>query len=149
MKKLLIRFVIPITMISFLGGTKWWYVDVIDGTDGIMHGFPLIYQSWGFHTSLSNQYFFLEFLFDVLCYFVFWTFVFYLIKKIFKTIKTKKLISIFLYTIAGIILMLQMLFVVDPTNIFKIRRGFDIEVKETGWNFFWQHDQRPEKNNDN
>ena len=149
MKKLLIAFVIPITIISFLGGTKWWYVNVIDGTDGIMHGFPLIYQSWGFHTSLSNQYFFLEFLIDILCYFVFWTLVFYLLKKIFKTIKTKKLISIFLYTTAGIILMLQMLFVVDPTNIFKIRRSFDIEVRETGWRFFWQHNQRPEKNNDN
>jgi hypothetical protein len=145
MKRLITAFVIPITIISFLGATKWWYVDVIDGTDGIMRGFPLIYTSWGFHTPLSNQYFFLEFLFDVLCYFVFWTLIFYLIKKILKTIKPKKSITIFLYTIAGLILILEMLFVVDPTNVFKVKKGFDIKVNETGWSFFWQHVQRSQK----
>lgn len=145
MKKLVIAFVIPLTIISLLGFTKWWYVDVVDGTDGIMYGFPLIYKSWGFHTSMSNQYFFLEFLFDVVCYFVFWTLLFYLIKKILKTIKIRKASTIFLYIIAGLIIILEMLFVVDPTNIFKIKRGFDIEINGTGWSFFWQHVQRPEK----
>ncbi|QOG01406.1 hypothetical protein [Flavobacterium sp. MDT1-60] len=145
MKRLVIAFVIPLTMISLLGLTKWWYVDVIDGTDGIMYGFPLIYKSWGFHTSMSNQYFCLEFLFDLLCHFAFWTIVFYLIKKAFKTIKAKKAISLFLYTIAGLIVILEMLFVVDPINLFKIKRNFDVEVIETGYSLFWQNVQRQEK----
>lgn len=33
MKALTLKLVLPLTIISFFVINKWWYVDVIDGTD--------------------------------------------------------------------------------------------------------------------
>jgi hypothetical protein len=144
MKETTLKFIIPLTIITFIMLNKWWYVDVIDGGDEIMFGFPLIYTCRGFHTSMSIQFFILEFLFDLLCYFTFWLLLFYAINKNFKLKIKHSIISISLYLISGILIGLEMLFVLNPDNIFKLKRNFDIEIMETGYKFFWQNTEKPD-----
>ncbi len=68
-RQLIINLVFPLTVIVFLLFTKWWIVDVVDGTDGIMYGFPFIYQAPAFYTSVAQEYFLLELITDLLFYF--------------------------------------------------------------------------------
>ena len=42
---LVLVLVFPLTIIVFILFSKWWIVNVVDGTDGIMYGFPFIYKS--------------------------------------------------------------------------------------------------------
>ncbi|WP_234859378.1 hypothetical protein [Aquimarina aquimarini] len=47
MKKLIWKFILPITIISFTLFTKWWHVLVLDGPDEILTGFPFPYKCNG------------------------------------------------------------------------------------------------------
>ena len=60
MKRLILRLILPLTLILFAIITKWSYGVIVDGTDEFFYGFPLIYKCDGFHTSLSTQYFLIE-----------------------------------------------------------------------------------------
>ena len=59
----------PLTIIIFILFSKWWIVDVVDGTDGIMYGFPFIYKAPAFYTSMAEEYFILELIADLIIYF--------------------------------------------------------------------------------
>jgi hypothetical protein len=61
LKELIYKRIIPLTIISFLLVTKWWYVLPIDSPHSIMIGFPLAYSCKGWHTSMSEQYFIINF----------------------------------------------------------------------------------------
>ena len=65
------KFILLLTIISFLVFDKWWYALVTDGTDEIFYGFPLPYTCPGFHTSMSKQFFLMEFVIDFVTYFIF------------------------------------------------------------------------------
>ena len=67
-KKAILNLTLPLTIITFILFTKWWIVDIVDGSDAVMYGFPLIYKSPAFHTSLAEQYFIMEFLIDFLLF---------------------------------------------------------------------------------
>lgn len=145
MKQLLLKLILPLTLLSFTGFTKWWYALVVDAPDYVMYGFPFIYSCPAFHTSLAYQYFILEFLADILCYFSFWFLIVYAINKKFP-LRIKKAVSITLWILAVLVITpplgLQLLL---GDNVYRFKRDFDIEVFETGYTVApgWIYVERP------
>ncbi|WP_222931286.1 hypothetical protein, partial [Xanthovirga aplysinae] len=82
MKKLIWELVLSLTVISFSIFTKWWYVLPTDALDTVMSGFPLIWISEGWHTSMSLQIFVKELIINLLIYFVFWFTIVYTINRL-------------------------------------------------------------------
>jgi membrane-associated phospholipid phosphatase len=72
MKQLTLRFIIPLTIISFVLVTKWWYVLPIDARQTFYWGFPFAFVGEGWQTSGALQFFLLEGLADISIYFAFW-----------------------------------------------------------------------------
>ncbi|MFK7031286.1 hypothetical protein [Flavobacterium oreochromis] len=142
-RKLILNLVFPTTIIIFTLFSKWWIADVVDGTDGIMYGFPFIYKSPAFYTSMAEEYFITELIADFLIYFGVIVGIIYLINKHLFKIKIRKIITVFLYTIALILLSLEILLAFMPENKFSIKRDFDIVIKQTGFEFpFNQNDSK-------
>lgn len=146
-RKLILNLAFPLTIIIFILFSKWWIVDVVDGTDGIMYGFPFIYKSPAFYTSLAEEYFIVELIVDFLIYFGIITGMIYLVNKFIFEIKYKKIITIILFISATILLSLELLLAFMPENKFSLKRDFDIEIKKTG--FEYPFNIRDEKEFDN
>lgn len=144
MKQLIFKLVLPLTINSFIILTKWWYVLVIDGTDEIMYGFPLIFTCRGFHTSLSSQVFIIELLINLLVYFLFWFIFLYLVNRFLFTVKLHKIFFISLLTVTFISLGFVILILSRGEIRFYLKRNFDIEKMETGSMFIWQKPERPD-----
>lgn len=142
MKLLIQKLVLPLTIISFFGLTKWWYAAVVDAPDYIVYGFPFIYSCPAFHTSMAYQYFVLAYIADILCYFLFWLAAIYSINKIYP-VKVKKMVTRILWLISIIILCLTVFWLSFADNIFYLKRDFDIEVLDTGFALGWEHVERP------
>ena len=144
MKQLILKLILPLTIISFAGLTKWWYAVVVDAPDYVMYGFPFIYTCPAFHTSGAFQFFALEFLADILCYFSFWLIFVYAINKKFP-LRIKKLVSIILWIIAVLIITPPLSFaLLIGDNVYYLKRNFEIEVLETGYAPGWKHVQHPD-----
>lgn len=144
LKQLILKLVLPLTVILFSIFTKWWYVQVVDGPDEMLYGFPLPFVCSGWHTSMSLQFFISEFLLDFLIYFLFLFVVFFCIHRFIVSIKIPKLPAILLWSIAGIILAFSLLVVSNPDNVFYIKRHFEMEIMETGYKFTWKDQARPD-----
>ena len=146
MKSLTFKLVIPITIFSFLIFTKWWYVIVIDGTDEIMYGFPLIYTCRGFATSMSYQFFVAELLIDLLTYFLFWLIIIYFLNRFLFTIRIHKVLAIILITVALIPAGFSIYIMTWQNNLFLWKRDFQIKKMGTGYKFLWQEQVQPDLN---
>ena len=144
MRRLIFRLVLPLTIISFLIFTKWWYAVVVDGTDEILYGFPLVYTCRGFHTSLSMQFFLLELCIDVLTYFLICFLLVFLINRYVKKIYISKILSVVLLVISGLMLSFSIFIMSLPENIFHTKRPFEIETMTTGYKFIWTKQVRPD-----
>ena len=143
MKTLTLKLVLPLTIILFFVINKWWYVDVIDGTDEIMYGFPLIYTCDAFHTSLASQYFVLEYILDLLVYFlIIWTIV-YALYKWFNLKSISKSVFYGLLFICIPIAFTQIVMFVVLDNTFDWIRDFDIIYKTSGVDLFFKFKERP------
>ncbi|MGB0862008.1 MAG: hypothetical protein ACPGXZ_03775 [Saprospiraceae bacterium] len=143
MKQLTWKAILPLTIISFFFVSKWWYVLPIDAPDTMMGGFPLIWVSDAWHTSLAYQIFVLELIANFLLYFLFWFLVFFTINRYYFEIKVPKALTIASLSISGLICILVLLIGTMPNHIYKVKRDFDIEVLTTGYTFFWQRRERP------
>ncbi|MCD0472865.1 hypothetical protein LPB87_00490 [Flavobacterium sp. EDS] len=141
-KKAILNLTLPLTIITFILFTKWWIVDIVDGSDAVMYGFPLIYKSPAFHTSLAEQYFIMEFLIDFLFYFTVLSAILFLINRFISEIKIKRSLLIFIYIITGALLAIEILFAVAFEPSFSIKRDFDIEVRQTGVKFYFYEKER-------
>lgn len=138
MRTLTLKLVLPLTIISFILFTRWTYAIIIDGTDEFLYGFPFIYTCRGFHTSLSIQFFIVEFFADLLCYFIFWYVLVYLVNRFLFSIKVNKFLLIAL-VVSSILLsffMIEMLTVMEKN--FSITRPFEIEIIDYGYKFLWE-----------
>lgn len=131
----------------FLLFGKWWIVNVIDGTDGIMYGFPLIYKAPAFYTSMAEEYFIAELIVDFLIYFGSIFGIIYLINKNLFEIKIRKPIAVFLCIIALILFSLELFLAAMPENKFSLKRDFDIVIKQTGFEFPLNDNDRKEFDN--
>nr|WP_294783414.1 hypothetical protein [uncultured Flavobacterium sp.] len=106
-KKRLLTLSLPLTLISFILFTKWWIVDVIDGSDCVTYGFPLIYKAPAFYTSLAQQFFIVEFVIDFLTYFLIVFTVLFLIDKFGLKINLNKKLDIIIYTLAIVLFVIE------------------------------------------
>jgi hypothetical protein len=144
MKQLSWKLVLPLTIVSLTIFTKWWYVLPVDAPDSMMYGFPIPYSCNGWHTSMSYQFFLIEFLFDLLVHYTFWFVVALLINKYVIKIRQNKIVTIFLLGIVGL-LIVQLIFIASVSdNIYKFKRQFDVEILKTGYRFVWDGYSRPE-----
>jgi hypothetical protein len=144
MKQLTIKLVIPLTVISFLTFTKWWYILPVDAPDTMCSGFPLLSVCDGWHTSGSLQFFMTECAVNFLTFFLFWFATIYCVDRFLTKIKTYKILTIVLYILTGLLLVLTTFIVTLPENVFKFKRNFDMEVVVTGNKFNWQNTERPD-----
>ncbi|HKC69494.1 MAG TPA: hypothetical protein VKG26_14760 [Bacteroidia bacterium] len=143
MKQLLIKLIIPLTILSFTLFTKWWYALPVDAPDTMFIGFPLPFVCEGWHTSLSLQIFVTEFVIDFCVYFLFWFIVIFCINRFFKKIKLPKAITWLLWIPTVLILIWKTFWAANPDNIITIKRPFKIDVMETGYTFGTRSPERP------
>ena len=144
MKKLTWKLVIPLTVISFVAFTKWWYVLVTDGTDTFFRGFPFAYICDGWATSMSLYVFIPPLIADVFIYFAFWFIAVYCIRRYLVPIKINKFITTILLSITILIIAFNTWVLSFKENEFYFKRDFDIEIMTTGNRFIWQSKQRPD-----
>lgn len=139
LKHFTLHFTLPLTIISFLLFTKWYYVYAIDAKNIYAYGFPLIHKCQGFHTSMSSQYFLFEMAFNFLCYFLFWLAVSLAINRIWKIFAPNILARIFYLLLTCYLL----LFCYSSYSIYddryKIVRGFDVEIYDSGVTILKMH----------
>jgi len=146
MRALILKLVVPLTIISFALITKWWYVLPEDAPDSMFTGFPFPYVGSAWYTSMAMQYFALEFFADLLVYFSFWLLVIWSINRFFKKILLHKIVTIVLWTISALIIALGSLIASNPDNLFLLKRNFKMKVLDSGYNFFWQYVDRSDYN---
>ncbi|AWH86213.1 hypothetical protein HYN59_14330 [Flavobacterium album] len=144
MKHLILKLVLPLTLFSFIFVTKWSYVQVEDGPDEMLHGFPLPYRCPGWHTSLSTQYFLTEMAFDLLVYFLFWLILIYLVNRFVLVLKPHKFTVIVLWFVTALTLCLPVLLATMPDNMFITKRDFNYEEIDTGVQFMWESESKPD-----
>jgi hypothetical protein len=143
MKQLTWKLILPLTIISFGTITKWWYTSSVDSPETLYSGFPFPFVGNGFHTSMSLQFFVIELVADLLIYFLIWFVIVFCINRYLTKIKTYKIVTIGLWTIAGIIIIGASYIASFHENIFHFKRPYNIEIMETGYKFLWQHTERP------
>ncbi|UPQ79338.1 hypothetical protein M0M57_00520 [Flavobacterium azooxidireducens] len=142
MKQLIWKLILPLSLISFIIFRKWWYVFPVDGPESMMSGFPFPYVCDGWFTSMSNQFFLMEMIIDILVHFMFWFLLILFINR-FAKIKMPKILTAVLMIFNVMILCCFIFIVTMPENVFKMKRDFDVEIKKTGYNFIWENTQRP------
>lgn len=143
MKQLIVKLILPWTIISFVSITKWWYATPVDAPNTIYLGFPFPFVGEGWHTSMSLQFFILELLADFLVYFLFWFLMMYCINNYVLAIRTHKLVTIGLWSIAGLLLLGASYIASFPEHLFHFKRHYDLEIRATGYTFTWEHVKRP------
>jgi hypothetical protein len=132
------KLVLPLTVISFVTFTKWWYVLPVDAPDTSMYGFPLAFMANGWHTSGSIQFFISEFIFDLTLYVLVWFLTIFCVNRYWFKIKVHKAMTGALFVITGLILAGTVLLVSMPDHVYKLKRNFDMEILATGYEFIWQ-----------
>ena len=147
-RSLLLKRVVPLTIFSIALLTKWWHAIPLDGPDKFYWGFPLAFVGEGFHTSMSLQLFFLEFIFDVVFYFLSWLLFYFLMKRFGLQRALKNWITRTVWTLSILVILFSGLIVINSSPVFKWKRPYDWQVKSTGYIFIWE--QTPiVKNTDN
>ena len=146
MKQLTFKLILPLTVISFATFTKWWCILPLDAPDTMFRGFSLAYSCPGWHTSMSLQIFATEFIVDFLIYFLLWFILVFCINYYLIRVKTLKLVTIGLWTVSGFIITFWALIASNKDNIVYIKRPFDIQILETGYEFIWQNTDKPDYN---
>jgi hypothetical protein len=144
MKQLTWKLVLPLTIISFATFTKWWYVDILDGADEILTGFPLPYKCPCLHTSLCLQIFVSGLIINILTYFAFWLTLIFLLNQFVIKIKLKKAMTIILISLSGLLLAIMIFFGCLSDNVYSWNRNFEIKILETGYKFIWDDQSRPD-----
>ncbi|WP_298151394.1 hypothetical protein [Flavobacterium sp.] len=134
-RTLILRFAFPITLIAFAVFTKWWLVDVVDGTDGLMYGFPFIYRAPAFYTSMAEEYFMDALAADFIMYFGIITGIIYSVNRWVSAITVKKGFSVVLFVIALLLIGFRTAFTLMPENRFSLTRDYDIVIRQTGMEF--------------
>jgi hypothetical protein len=145
MKQLNIKLALAMSLISMLLLTKWWFALPIDGPDNLYWGFPFACMGKGFHTSMSYQFFILEFIANFIAYFAFVLIVSLLVTKWKPKFKLPSILSKMMITIA-LFLCIGFVGILSISNpIFHFKRPYDWKILETGAVFIWQNTPRPER----
>lgn len=146
MKHLTWKLVLPLTVISFVSFTKWWYVLPVDATDTMMYGFPLAFMADSWHTSMSYQFFISEFISDLAIYFLFWLLLVFIIDRFIQKITFSKILTTLLLTTSGLIVVASIFLGSMPEHIYMLKRDFDYELMTSGPKYIWKWQPRPDLN---
>ena len=137
MLKLVLKLILPLTVISFVSITKWWQAKIQGEFGEILHGFPLPYVCPGWHTSMSLQIFLAELVFDFSTYFLFWLLIIGGLHRFVAKINVHRIVAVPLIGIASLTTLFLILMLVNPDNIFYVKRPNSFKVLESGFWFFW------------
>ncbi len=142
MAKLMLKLVLPTTIIAFLLFTKWWYVDVVDGPHTLLYGFPIPFMENG-PTSLSTVFFIAAFFFNFGVYFIGFLILIFLVNKFVFNIKINKILLIILWLAALIIMIFTFMLWSDNDNLYywKMPESYNYTVIQTEFNYVG-NDQR-------
>lgn len=143
MKQLILQRIIPLTIISFATLTKWWYTLPVDAPHTFYSGFPLAYVGDGWGSSMTLQFFALEFIVDLLFYFCCWLFLIYCFNRFVMKLKVFKTITILLYSVAFLMIGGAAIIVFHDGNYLKLYRDYEMDVVKTGFKFTWEYIERP------
>ncbi len=143
MKKLILQLIIPLTLLSFAFITKWWYADIVDGSDEILIGFPLPYTCPCWHTSLCSQFFVMEFFVDLFCYFLLWFIIVFLVNNYLIKLKLNKALTITLYCLTILLSLGNTILAFNTEYVIRTKRNVEINILETGYQFMWQNIKQP------
>ncbi len=142
----ILKTVLPLTIISMFVITKWWFAIPVDGPDKLYWGFPFAFMGEGFHTSMSLQFFILEFLVDFAVYFTFILLFVLAFRKWFPTIKTHKSITLTTRILALLLLTGFLVIAATSNPVFRIKRDYDWRLLTTGYVLIWQPTPQPDIN---
>jgi hypothetical protein len=132
-----LQLVMPITILLFALFTKWWNVLPVDAPYTVYRGFPFPYAGRAWHTSGALQIFVLEFIADLLVYFLF-VFCFVLfVNSLFKKRKPHKMLTITLWSLSLVVLSIGLLIGANKDNLFYLKRPYEMKIKKTGFEFWW------------
>lgn len=143
MGTLMVKWAIPLTIISLFIFEKWWFILPEDAPDTMCYGFPFMYNCNGWHTSMSIQIFVLEFLLDFVVVLSFWFAVVFFINRMGKARVNTKWIYRIYWVFAVLIIVFNCLIMSVCDTEFKITRDFKMQVINKGYRFTWQHMERP------
>lgn len=145
MKQLNIKVALAMSLISMFLLTKWWFALPVDGPDKLYWGFPFAFMGEGFHTSMSYQFFILEFIANFAAYFSFWVILSLSINKWIPNFKIPSIVSKTILTLA-LLLFIGFGALISISNpIFHFKRPYDWEILQTGNVFIWENKPRPER----
>jgi len=145
-RQLTLKLAVPLTIISFALFTKWWYALPVDAPDTMYCGFPFVYVGHGWGSSMTLQIFLIEFISDLLIYFVFWFLIITCINYYIIKIRPYKALTILLWSLSAIIIGFNALIWSNNDNTFYMKREYKFEVLTTGYQFMWDNVQRPDYN---
>jgi hypothetical protein len=143
MRKFITRLVLPITILAFALLTKWWHVFVPDIGNEVMYGFPFIYKCRGWHTSVSTQYFVLEFIADFVTYFIICFAIIYIIRRRIK-FRIARTVSLLLWVTATLAITVAEFWLMMPETVYHTKSKFEVKVHDTGFHLNYQPKERPE-----
>ena len=146
MKKLIFSLVFPLTFISYFLFDKWWYVLIIDAFDVNMFGFPLINSSPAMGASMEFEYYVLETIINISCFFIFWLAVVSIINRFIKPIFISNLIGKTCLILLGLYLIAFTYYSIEFNARFAFKRDCQIEIMDTGFEWFWQYPPTPDLN---
>ncbi len=143
MKHLIFKLIVPLTIISFGTITKWWFALPVDAPDTFYAGFPFPYVCDGWHTSMSLQVFFLEFIADFLIYFFTWLTIVYCYEKYVAKIRINKIITFLLWGFSSLIILFTAKILQSGDHIYLLYRNHEMEIIDSGFKFSFQYIERP------
>lgn len=143
-KQLIVRLILPLTIISFAAFTKWWYVLPEDAPDTMMAGFPFAFVADGWFTSMSIQFFIAEFIADFILYFLFWFLIVLIIKREYIHFNVSKVITKILWTLTVVTILFGILFFTISEKHILVKRDWNRKVIASGYKFTWIYKKRPE-----
>jgi hypothetical protein len=145
MKQVTLKLAVAFSIISMFLLTKWWFALPIDSPDKLYWGFPFAFMGEGFHTSMSYQFFLLEFFANLAVYFSFWLVLILYVNKWVPNFKLPNLVSKIIWPLA-LILCTGFIILISISNpIFHFNRPYDWEILQTGKVFIWENTPRPER----
>ncbi len=129
---------IPLTIISFVVVTKWWYVLPIDARQTFYWGFPFAFVGEGWQTSGALQFFLLEGLADISIYFAFWFLLTYPLLRMPIIKRIPRLASGMLWLIAVFVIISGGIIMFNSYPTIKMKRDYNWEIINSGYKFVWQ-----------
>ena len=145
MKQRTIKLAAALSLISMFMVTKWWFALPVDGPDKLYWGFPFAFMGEGFHTSMSYQFFIIEFIVNFVVYFSFWVILNLSVNKWLPNFKLPSLVFKIIWSLALLLCIGfgSLLSISNP--VFHIKRPYDWKILQTGSVFIWETTPRPER----